>query len=491
MQHTDRPRTLASAALVAAVLANLLVGGAPVAAAGELTVRQPSAAVAVPGAPASFVIRITNDADHWVRITGHSIDGPDAGLFSVTEAVEGTLYVPQQAEAIDMRFAADDVGHRYATISVAYVPWAQGEGATGPEVTVTADLEGIGSGATTGVSVIAPSINRSKGVQGQAFEGAFRLRNDSPDPVRIEDLMGYADAGSWDPLAASSPDGCLTSPPLEPGASCVVRFLAAGEDIGSFQIGATVIVRSPYKSFHYRFRVEVTENLSWPDRIRPSIPTLDAPRAVKVAFGSSPRITVRQSYRATDNRAVAGYTVNRYVPSTDSWVTVLDQRAPWPDPLAPTERVEIAVKPNERFQFSVAARDKAGNQAREVAYSGEERYVLTDITTKSSSWTKRTARGKAYKDTYLETKRNGILLSVTVTGRSIAVVGIKGPKAGSVRVRVDGRSVATIDLKSSKLRSPSIVGIVPLGSPGKHTVTFATIIPRGRSVALDSLVVRR
>jgi hypothetical protein len=78
------------------------------------------------------------------------------------------------------------------------------------------------------------------------------------------------------------------------------------------------------------------------------------------------------------------------------------------------------------------------------------------------------------------------------TGRSIALIGPKGPTRGKAKIYVDGRYVKTISQYSSRYRSRQVFFARTWSKTGKHRVTILVLRTPGHPmVALDAIYVLR
>jgi hypothetical protein len=143
------------------------------------------------------------------------------------------------------------------------------------------------------------------------------------------------------------------------------------------------------------------------------------------------------------------------------------------------------------YRYRVRAQD--GDDWTDDATSPEVQLLRASESSSSVTYRGKwkTAKGSKYiggKAKYA-TKR-GAKVSFTFEGRSVAVVGPKGPTRGKAKVYVDGRYIKTINLHSRTYRGRQVVFAYNWSRAGDHRVS---LVVRGTKrhpmVAIDAFYV--
>lgn len=161
------------------------------------------------------------------------------------------------------------------------------------------------------------------------------------------------------------------------------------------------------------------------------------------------------------------------------------------DPM-PTARTTLTI--GQPYTFRVRAVDAAGNtsgwQASTpiVAQSFSEG---SSITTFTGSWSN-VSTSAALGGRLRRTTTDDASVTFRVTGRSMAVVGTRGPTSGRVRVYVDGVLRATVDLYRSSTQSRVVVFSTNWEQEGVHSIRLVADVSAARPrVEVDGAVVVR
>jgi hypothetical protein len=145
------------------------------------------------------------------------------------------------------------------------------------------------------------------------------------------------------------------------------------------------------------------------------------------------------------------------------------------------------------YRYRVRARDGSG--WTDWASGPEVAVVRYDDPSSAISYagTWRSASGSGYigRKVKYATAR-GARATLSFTGRSVAVVGPKGPTRGRANVYVDGRYVKTISLYSSSYRARQVIFVYNWSSSGAHRVKVVVSGTSGHPmVAIDALYILR
>lgn len=205
---------------------------------------------------------------------------------------------------------------------------------------------------------------------------------------------------------------------------------------------------------------------------------------VAPTFPGRPEVTLR-----------AGSVSAAAVPVTVSW------RAADPVGLASvmvTAPVRASVKPSVLSWNTTAKPGRATTwrlQAVDLANNAATASVVRRPTLLAETGGKRagrwvTVRGNAHLGTSaLASSVRNAALSWTFTGRSAALLGMKGPKAGQVHVYLDNKKVATIDLRTAKPAVRQVIWTRAWPAATRHTVKIVVVGTRGRpTVTTDGIV---
>lgn len=144
-------------------------------------------------------------------------------------------------------------------------------------------------------------------------------------------------------------------------------------------------------------------------------------------------------------------------------------------------------------EYRYRVRAQEGDDWTDDATSPEVQLVRASEASASMSYRGKwkTAKGSKYiggKAKYA-TKR-GAKASFTFEGRSVAVVGPKGPTRGKARVYIDGRYVKTINMYSRSYRARQVVFAYNWSRTGDHRVSLVVLgTKRHPMVAIDAMYV--
>ena len=100
--------------------------------------------------------------------------------------------------------------------------------------------------------------------------------------------------------------------------------------------------------------------------------------------------------------------------------------------------------------------------------------------------------GGSWRQTLTSSSTYGNSVSLTFTGRAIALVAAKDPRRGSAGILIDGKAVGTVNLKAGSWHGQIVSFIYQFPSSGAHTITI-TVNGTGtyRDVLVDAFVISR
>jgi hypothetical protein len=221
-------------------------------------------------------------------------------------------------------------------------------------------------------------------------------------------------------------------------------------------------------------------------------PTASPPATTSVAVGTTMGRTttkIRVTWpAATDpTTAIGGYELQRSVNggawgATSSFPTA-------------TRAFIDTIAFDATYRYRVRAVDAVGHWSpwAEMASSGRY-HAYDDRSTKvlrAGNWQK-LATSSAYKGTLLGSSSTSAKLSMTFTGRSLAIVAPKGPKRGAITIWIDGVVQKVVSLKASTATSRKVVFSWYSPTRGTHSVTVS---PAGtttyKAIRIDAFVVGR
>ena len=90
---------------------------------------------------------------------------------------------------------------------------------------------------------------------------------------------------------------------------------------------------------------------------------------------------------------------------------------------------------------------------------------------RKGSWIGATSTS-AYKSTVSGSTQAGARLTLTFTGRGVAVVGSTGPNRGKANIYIDGVAISSISTRSRTNHSRRVLFMRYLPAGGTHTITF-------------------
>ena len=211
-------------------------------------------------------------------------------------------------------------------------------------------------------------------------------------------------------------------------------------------------------------------------------PTISIPRAGLKASGTgAPQLIVK--WKTYDSGGgVAGVRAQRSVDG-GAWQDVKLSK-PAAGGLA------LPLNPGHTDQFRIQARDKAGNAttwAQGPTFT--PRLVGAGQAQLSGHWTLVSQPGSSTGDSVTASQK-GARASLSFTGRSVAVVGARGPHSGQAHVFIDRRLVATIDLRATRDETGQVLFTKSWPSHGKHAISVEVIGTSGRpAVELATFVI--
>jgi hypothetical protein len=191
---------------------------------------------------------------------------------------------------------------------------------------------------------------------------------------------------------------------------------------------------------------------------------------------------------ATDpTSAIAGYETE-WSESGGPWTGTVARTAAQRD-------IVYSLKFDTSYRFRVRAVDAAGNWSPWAERSTTTRIHPVDDRNKavyrSSSWVRGTY-SSAWQTTVIASRSAGARVSLTFTGREIAVIAPKGPKRGTAKIYIDGVYIKTINLRATSSLSRQVVFTRAFPSSGTHTITVR-VVGTGTypTVRLDAFVISR
>ncbi len=145
------------------------------------------------------------------------------------------------------------------------------------------------------------------------------------------------------------------------------------------------------------------------------------------------------------------------------------------------------------YRFRIRARDAAGHwspwaQTPKAAtiHAVDDR---SSSVVKKGSWAKR-GISTAWKATVTGGSSSSAAMSMSFTGRGVALVSPKNSRLGQAKVYIDGKYIKTISLKSSVGLSRQVVFTSYFGASGTHTITLRpTGSGKYRLFQVDALLV--
>jgi hypothetical protein len=156
--------------------------------------------------------------------------------------------------------------------------------------------------------------------------------------------------------------------------------------------------------------------------------------------------------------------------------------------------IDLRLKPGVQQGFRVRLRDSSGNTGAWYSTGTfKPRLVQDGNTTGVLSWTgawSKVSNSNASGGTVRRSIQAGSSVTYTFTGRSVALIGTKGPKHGIARVFVDGTLEAEIDLYAAKNRWRRLVFTRQWEKAAAHTVRIEVVAVNGRTqVDIDGFLV--
>jgi hypothetical protein len=221
-------------------------------------------------------------------------------------------------------------------------------------------------------------------------------------------------------------------------------------------------------------------------------PTANPPTTTSVANGSTmgrttSKIRVTWPVATDPSSAIAGYELQRSA-NGGAWE---GSRS-----LSATTRAYVdTVAFDTTYRYRVRAVDAVGHWSPWAEMAGSGRYHPYDdrssYVIRKGSWQKLTT-STAFKSTLVGSSTSSARLSMTFTGRSLAIVAPKGPKRGSITISIDGVVQRVVSLKASTALSRRVVFSWYSPTRSTHVVT---VTPTGtgtyRAIRIDAFVVGR
>jgi hypothetical protein len=147
------------------------------------------------------------------------------------------------------------------------------------------------------------------------------------------------------------------------------------------------------------------------------------------------------------------------------------------------------------YSYRIRAVDAVGHWSPWAVMAGTGRYHAYDDRSsrivRAGPWTSYTST-QAFRATLLGASRASASLTMSFTGRSLAIVAMKSPHRGTFTVWIDGVAVKTISLNRSTTAQRQVVFSWYSAAGGPHTVALR---PTGtgtyRLIKIDAFVVGR
>jgi hypothetical protein len=152
-----------------------------------------------------------------------------------------------------------------------------------------------------------------------------------------------------------------------------------------------------------------------------------------------------------------------------------------------TRTWNTTAKPGATTTWRLQGADLAGNTGL-ASVARKPTLVAETKAKRSGKWAKAKA-GSHLGKAPLATSTKQASLIWTFTGRSVALLAMKGKTAGKAYVYLDGKKVATVDLKAGKTAHRQAVWTRSWASARKHTVKVVVAGTKGRpKVTSDGIV---
>jgi hypothetical protein len=433
------------------VLAGLVVmlGMLPLAAAssatgpGHLFVHEVEEVAAVQvGTTERLWVRIANDGGAPARVTKVELGGDAVDEITtydrLNEVVVGAVIERGSPAGLYLEFTPDGVGLRTLTFEVTYD--VDPDDGTSETDSVSGETELYGTHDPRGIVPVGLPDHLGQVVQDRWIEFPVTLRNVAEVPLSLA-----ITAGSRSELVDGS--DCEDAP-LAPGATCTFTGRGREQRVGDFSVAFGIDTLPVWEPRLITIDFEVVEDTSRPDTIEPRLAPLPDPRITKVAFGTPPTITVRQSFSGSDNRPGHGFRVSVTDLATGKARTLRDDAPPF-DPPATDATVTTPLSHPVRFAVSVV--DSAGNRStvtKSPAVGSSPKDLTRSMASRARDWVSVRARS-ARGGSYLRTRRPTARLSTNVTAHAILIVARRGPSSGLLDIYVDGERTARLNLHSS------------------------------------------
>ena len=283
--------------------------------------------------------------------------------------------------------------------------------------------------------------------------------------------------------------GTSQAAPHVAGAAAVLAAAKPGSAIASIE--SALINSGPQildRDGRYRRRLDVWSAVSTllatgADTTAPkvSLPAQTVKLSSTLGTGTVP-VTI--SWSASDSSGIAAYELYSST-NGGAWTRVALASAT-------TKSVVFSLTPGNRYQFTAAAKDGAGNWS---SWSYGPLFKVLNYTEASSAiqyssgWT-RTAWSSAYNGYVKGSATPNASATFTFTGRSVAWVASKATNRGIAHVYVDGSYKGNWDLYSSSTKARVAVLTANWSSSGAHTVKIVVAGTSGRpTVDIDSFIV--
>ena len=281
--------------------------------------------------------------------------------------------------------------------------------------------------------------------------------------------------------------GCLIGTPVGAGAAWTVTLTGCSAGTVTLVLKANAVIDAVH---NWGPAAQVKAPTLLIDR---SAPISAAPKVQLrsgVSLGSSlaaPPLAAMVTWSATDpgGAGVASYDVRRSVDGAAYTDVALSTIA---------TSMAVSLTPGHTYQFSVRARDRAGNVGAWTAGPTIRAYLPQQVyagLTWTGTWKSVTDSQCSAGSTKYATGA-GASVTYAFTGRSIAWVTTLGADRGAAKVYVDGALVSTLDLHAATTTYRRVAFSKSWASSGNHTLRIVVVGTAGRPrVDVDAFEVVR
>ena len=290
---------------------------------------------------------------------------------------------------------------------------------------------------------------------------------------------------SFSGLEGGAEGGCLSADPVRTSATAWrIALYGCVEGTAYFTFSGTVVDRSGNEGpstvagdHPLAFTVDVTPPMVWGVRVVPQVGG-----SIGGRWGTSPRVPLVVLWSAMDDRTG----IRGSVPYLSRNGSVYRSASVDLD----TFRWSTTVTPFGTYRYRINVADRAGNEGRAVSplftpqvfQDGDAGWV------RKGAWVRLTSMPWLWSGggVWL-TFEAGASQSRTFTGRSVAVVGARGPYRGHLRIYLDGVRVTTVGGTADELQTGITLWQRTWSRPATHTIRIVAV--GDGECDLDALVV--